>query len=110
MTYDRSLIIYELTAGTPLRGTLTERSRHLCGERTVAHRRYWQAVQSDTRIDLDLQIPYGDDVSADDYAMYAGKLYRVAETQHTTDADELPVCRLSLRRWKGDFTVVNRTS
>ena len=110
MLYDRSLIIYELTAGTQLRGTLTERSRHLCGERTVAHRRYWQAVQSDTRIDLDLEIPCGADGSADEYAMYAGQLYRIEEAQHTTDEDELPVCRLSLRRWKGDFTVVKRTS
>ena len=110
MLYDRSLIIYELTAGTQLRGTLTERRRHLCGERTVAHRRYWQAVQSDTRIDLDLEIPCGADVSADEYALYAGQLYRIEEAQHTTDEDDLPVCRLSLRRWKGDFTVVKRTS
>lgn len=110
MIYDRSIIIYELTAGTQLKGTLTERSRHLCAPRTVAHRRYWMSVQSDTRIDADVQIPYGDGVSADMYALYDGHLHRIEEAQHALDEDGLPVTNLSLRRWKGDFTVVNRTA
>ena len=103
MIYDRSIIIYELTAGTQLRGTLTERSRHLCAPRTVAHRRYWMSVQSDTRIDADVQIPYGDGVSADMYALYDGHLHRIEEAQHTEDGDGLPITRLSLRRMEANY-------
>lgn len=109
MVYDRSITIYTLD-GTPLKGTLTEHSRHFCAPKTVAHRRFWQAVQADTRIDADVQIPYGLDVDSSMFAIYAGELYRIEEAQHALDEDELPVTNLSLRKWKGDFTVVNRTT
>ena len=109
MVYDRSIIIYTLE-GTPLKGVLTEHSRHFCAPKTVAHRRYWQAVQADTRIDADVQIPYGLNVDSSMFAMYDGGLYRIEEAQHAEDADELPVTNLSLRKWKGDFKVVNTAS
>ena len=107
MTYDYLIEICELSSGTPLKGTLTPRADHMCAVITVGHRRFWEAIQSDTRIDRAVRIPEGDDVTSSMYASFQGQIYRIEEAQHTFDEDGLPVTNLSLRRWEGSLSVVN---
>lgn len=105
MIYDRLLIVFDLTAGTPMSGTLTNRSSHYYAERTVAHRRYWEAVQANSRVDKAVQIPMGSAVTANQYVLLEETYWRIEEAQHTTDDQGLPVTNLMLRRWDGDLSV-----
>lgn len=106
MTHDYLLLRYELTAGTPLQGTMTLRGSHYYGPLTVGHRRFWESVQNATRIDKAVEIPGDSAVSAGQYVLCEGSYWRIEEAQHTFDDDGLPVVRLSLRRWEGTFDVV----
>lgn len=106
MTYDYYLDVLELTEGTPLKGTLRRRRGYFYAPITVGHRRYWEAVQADTRIDKAVRIPDGGDVTSSQYVRLEGQLWRIEEAQHTTDEDGLPVTNLSLRRWEGSLRVV----
>ena len=107
MTYDYMLEVYDLTGGTPLKGTLTSRGRHFYANITVGHRRYWEAVQADTRIDRSVRIPEGAGVTSSQYVRLDGAFWRIEEAQHTVDEDGLPVTNLSLRSWEGTLNVVN---
>ena len=104
MTYDFLLQAYKLTAGTPMKGTLTLVSSHYYAPAVVSHRRFWESVQADTRIDKAVRIPDGDRVTSSMFVRLDGSWWRVEEAQHTTDEDGLPVTNLSLRRWEGDLS------
>ena len=106
MTHDYLLLRYELTSGTPMRGTLTLRGSHYYGNLTTGHRRFWEAVQNNTRIDKSVEIPGDGSVSAGQYVYCEGSYWRIEEAQHAYDDDGLPVTRLSLRKWEGTLNVV----
>lgn len=105
MIYDRLLMVYDLTAGTPMAGTLTLRGSHYYAPRTVAHRRFWEAVQANSRVDKAVQIPAGAEVNANQFVLLESAWWRIEEAQHTTDERQLPVTNLALRRWDGDLHV-----
>ena len=105
MIYDKELTVCVPPAGfgAPFQGKLVCASRHLCGETTVYHRRYWEAVQAGTRVDRMVRLPLHRDIQATMYALYDGRLYRIEEAQQTTDEWGLPVTNLSLRRLEGNY-------
>jgi len=105
MIYDRLLLVYDLTSGTPMSGTLTWRSSHYYAPRTVSHRRYWESVQANSRIDKAVQVPFGAEINANQYVFLEGTFWRIEEAQHTTDERDLPVTNLQLQRWDGDLRV-----
>ena len=109
MTYDFEIEILELAAGTPMKGTLASLGTHLCASITVGHRRYWEAVQADTRIDRAVRIPDGEAVTSSMFARMDGALWRIEEAQHASDEYGLPCTNLSLRRWEGSLHVLNES-
>ena len=106
MTHDYLLLRYELASGTPMKGTLRALGTHYYGRLTTGHRRFWEAVQNDSRIDMSVEIPGDRSVTAGQYVYMEGAYWRIEEAQHTTDDDGLEVVRLALRRWGGDLSVV----
>ena len=105
MIYDRLLLVYDLTAGTPMSGALTLRASHYYAQRTVSHRRWWESVQANSRVDKAVQVRGGEDITANQFVLLEGAWWRVEEAQHTTDEYRLPVTNLALRRWDGDLHV-----
>lgn len=105
MIYDHYLTIYDL-AGSPLSHKLTINSAHFYAPMEVYHARFWEGVQAGSRIDMMVQIPFGRDISATQYAIPEdGHVYRIIQAQHGTDSDELPVTTLSLQREEGFYEI-----
>lgn len=108
MIYDRPIGIYTLPAGSPLQHTLAPFGSYLCAEREVFHARYWESVQSGSRIDMMAELPFGRDISATMYAIPAdGHVYRVEQAQHGLDANGLPITVLSLMRMEGNYDIAD---
>lgn len=108
MIYDRPLKVYTLD-GTPIKGEMKLRGSYFYALRTVSHRRYWESVQADSRVDKAVQIPGHADIIATQFVKLENKWWRIEEAQHTTDDDGLPATILALRRWDGDFRVARAT-
>ena len=104
MIYDQPLKVYTLD-GTPIKGRMKLHSSHFYSVRTVSHRRYWESVQADSRVDKAVQIPHGEKIIATQFVKLEGQWWRIEEAQHTTDDDGLPATILALRRWDGEFVV-----
>ena len=100
MIYDRVVSIYRLEGGiAPPSGELTLLSQHYCAPMEVYERRYWDSVQAGQSVDRMVQLPFGDDIEADMYAVYEdGHTYRIVQAQHGADRDGQPICTLSLHR------------
>ena len=106
MIYDKRLWLCAppAGAGAPFQGRLVKQSQRLYGDRTVYHRRYWEAVQAGSRVDKLIRLPDHLDVTATDYAVLTdGHAYRIEQVQHMEDEDGLPVTELSLRRMEGNY-------
>lgn len=106
MIYDKPIVVCRLPDGI---GSITQ-TRTLvpvflayCGEMEVYHRRYWEAMQADSRIDCMVEIPLRRDASAHMYAVYGGHTYRVEQVQFSSDENGLPVTRLSMMRVEGNY-------
>ena len=100
MIYDKEIQILSLppTIGTPLQGKLQQEFSAYCGELTVYHSRYWEAVQAGSRVDLLVELPLRRDVKAEMYAKFEGHIYRIEQVQFGHDKDRLAVTWLSLQR------------
>ena len=107
MIYDRYLTVYDLAGGSPIGGKLTENSAHYYAEMEVYHRRYWESVQAGSRIDRMVRVPFGEALTATQYAIPEdGHVYRIEQAQHGLDEDGLPVTTLSLRRMEGSYDLL----
>lgn len=101
MIYDKPITVLKLPddVGTPLQGKLEKVFDAWCGEMTVYHARYWEAVQAGSRIDVMVQIPlHRKDVDAGFYAKYECHVYSIEQVQYQTDSDGHPVTVLSMKR------------
>lgn len=101
MIYDKPIQILKLpdNVGTPLQGTLIPVFSAFCGEMTVFHSRFWEAVQAGSRIDMMVELPlHRKNVDAGMYARCDGHVYSIEQVQYQKDSNELPVTVLSLKR------------
>lgn len=101
MIYDKPLTTYKLPddVGTPLQGTLVPCADYYYGDVEVYHARYWEAVQSGSRVDRMCRVLFGDEITATMYAIPEdGHVYRIVQAQHGQDDDGNPSTMLSLQR------------
>ena len=108
MIYDKPVSILKLPddVGIPLQGKLDPVFDAWCGEMTVFHNRFWEAVQAGSRIDVMVEIPlHRRDVDAGYFAKYEGHVYSIEQVQHQTDKDGLPVTVLSMKRAEVQYDI-----
>ena len=107
MIYDTPIIIAKLPddVGTPLHGKLQRLYGAFCGEKEVYHRRYWEAVQAGSRVDLLVELPFHRAVDAGMYVKYKSHIYSIEQAQFGKDADGLPITTLSLKRSEAQYDI-----
>ena len=77
-----------------------------CGEMTVFHSRFWEAVQAGSRIDVMVELPlHRKNADAGMYAKYEGHIYSIEQAQYQTDENQLPVTVLSMKRAEGQYDI-----
>ena len=104
MTYDKPIQILKLpdNIGTPIQGKLLPVFTAFCGEMTVFHNRFWEAVQAGSRIDVMVELPlHRKQADAGMFAKYDGHIYSIEQAQYQKDENQLPVTVLSMKR-EGD--------
>ncbi len=109
MIFDRELTLCDLEkSGSLIYGELKPVRRLYYSRGEVYHRRYWEAVQAGSRIDLMAfcrRLP-DDDIKAHQYALVGNHIYRVEQAQEISDPDDgLPLWLLSLRREETNYDV-----
>jgi hypothetical protein len=108
MIYEKPIEILKLpnNVGTPLQGTLRPVFSAFCGEMTVFHSRFWEAVQAGSRIDVMVELPlHRKNVSAGMFARYEGHVFSIEQAQFQKDNNQLPVTVLSLKRSEDQYDV-----
>ena len=108
MIYGKPVSILKLPddVGIPLQGKLDPVFDAWCGEMTVFHNRFWEAVQAGSRIDVMVEIPlHRRDVDAGYFAKYKGHVYSIEQVQYQTDKDGLPVTVLSMKRAEVQYDI-----
>ena len=108
MIYDKPIRILKLpnTTGTPIQGKLDPVFTAFCGEMTVFHSRFWEAVQAGSRIDIMVELPlHRKNVEAEMYAKYEGHIYRIEQVQFQKDENQLPVTVLSMKREGANYDI-----
>lgn len=108
MIYDKPIDILKLPddVGTPLQGKLEPVFSAWCGEMTVFHARFWEAIQAGSRIDAMVEIPlHRKDADAGRFAWYEDHIYSIEQAQYQKDADNLPVTVLSLKRSEEQYDI-----
>lgn len=101
MIYDKPIQILKLpnAVGTPIQGKLLPVFSAFCGEMTVFHSRFWEAVQAGSRIDVMVELPlHRKNIEAEMYAKYEGHVHRIEQVQFQTDENQQPVTVLSMKR------------
>ena len=107
MIYDHGPVAIYKRVGPPIQQRLQLHSQHYYAELSVYHRRFWESVQAGDRIDRLLQIPFGDDIVAEMYAVPEdGHVYRINQTQPGEDDNGLPSCMLSLHREEANYDII----
>ena len=110
MIYDKPITVCRLPDGVDAitkTKTLTPVFSAYCGELEVYHRRYWESVQAGSRIDRMVRVPFGEALTATQYAIPEdGHVYRIEQAQHGLDEDGLAVTTLSLRRMEGSYDIL----
>lgn len=107
MIYDTPIIIAKLpdNVGTPIHGKLQRLYGAFCGEREVFHRRFWEAVQAGSRVDLLVEMPFHRNVDAGMFARYKSHIYSIEQVQFGKDLDGLPITTLSLKRSEVQYDI-----
>lgn len=108
MIYCKPIEILKLPddVGTPLQGKLEPVFTAFCGEMTVYHNRFWEAVQAGSRIDAMVELPlHRNRVDAGMFARYDGHIYSVEQTQYQKDENQHPVTVLSLKRSEEQYDI-----
>lgn len=100
MIYDKPITICKLRdgAGVPLPNTLEDLFTVYCGEKEVFHGRFWESVQSGTRIDTLVELPLHREIDATMFAKFKKHYYSIEQAQFSEDEDGLPVTILSMKR------------
>lgn len=109
MIYDTEIVIAKLPdgVGTPVQGKLQPMFIAFCGEKEVYHRRYWEAVQAGSRIDVMVELPMLRKADAGMYAKYKDQIYSIGQAQFGKDPDGLPITTLSLKRLEVPYDIAD---
>lgn len=108
MIYDKPIDVLKLPdgVGTPIQGNLEPVFSAWCGEMTVFHARFWEAVQAGSRIDAMVEIPlHRKEADAGFFARYEDHIYSIEQSQFQKDSDGLPVTVLSLKRLEKQYDI-----
>lgn len=108
MTYDKPIHVLKLpdNVGTPIQGKLLPVFTAFCGEMTVFHSRFWEAVQAGSRIDVMVELPlHRKNADAGMYAKYEGHIYSIEQAQYQKDENQLPVTVLSMKRAEEQYDI-----
>ena len=108
MIYDKQIQILKLpdNIGTPIQGKLLPVFTAFCGEMTVFHKRFWEAVQAGSRIDVMVELPlHRKNTDAGMFAKYDGHIYSIEQAQYQKDENQLPVTVLSLKRTEEQYDI-----
>ena len=108
MIYDKPIQILKLpdNIGTPIQGKLLPVFTAFCGEMTVFHKRFWEAVQAGSRIDVMVELPlHRKHADAGMFAKYDGHIYSIEQAQYQKDENQLPVTVLSLKRTEEQYDI-----
>lgn len=108
MIYDKQIQILKLpdNIGTPIQGKLLPVFTAFCGEMTVFHKRFWEAVQAGSRIDVMVELPlHRKNADAGMFAKYDGHIYSIEQAQYQKDENQLPVTVLSLKRTEEQYDI-----
>lgn len=108
MIYDKPIQILKLpdNIGTLIQGKLLPVFTAFCGEMTVFHKRFWEAVQAGSRIDVMVELPlHRKNADAGMFAKYDGHIYSIEQAQYQKDENQLPVTVLSLKRTEEQYDV-----
>ena len=108
MIYDIPIRILKLpdTVGTPIQGKLEPVFTAFCGEMTVFHSRFWEAVQAGSRIDAMVELPlHRKNADAGMFAEYEGHIWSIEQVQYQKDENQLPVTVLSLKRSEEQYDI-----
>ena len=108
MIYDKPIQVLKLPddVGTPIQGKLQPVFTAFCGEMTVFHNRFWEAVQAGSRIDVMVELPlHRKSADAGCYAKYDGHIYSIEQAQYQKDENQLPVTVLSLKRSEEQYDI-----
>lgn len=108
MIYDKPIHVLKLpdNVGTTIQGKLLPVFTAFCGEMTVFHKRFWEAVQAGSRIDVMVELPlHRKNADAGMYAKYEGHIYSIEQAQYQTDENQLPVTVLSMKRAEEQYDI-----
>ena len=108
MIYSTPITILRMPSniGTPIQAPLEPVFSAFCGEMTVFHARFWEAIQAGSRIDVMVEIPlHRKEADAGCFARYEGHIYSIEQAQFQKDSDGLPVTVLSLKRSEEQYDI-----
>ena len=108
MIYSTPITILRMPSnvGTPIQAPLEPVFSAFCGEMTVFHNRFWEAVQAGSRIDVMVELPlHRKNADAGMYAQYEGHIYSIEQAQYQKDSNQLPVTVLSLKRSEEQYDI-----
>ena len=107
MIYDTPIAILKLPddVGVPLQGKLIPFLKVFCGEKEVYHKRFWEAVQAGSRIDLLVELPLHRSIDAGMFAKYKEHIYSIEQVQFGKDENQLPITTLSLKRLEAQYDI-----
>lgn len=108
MIYDKPIQVLKMPddVGTPIQATLEPVFSAFCGEMTVFHSRFWEAVQAGSRIDIMVELPlHRKNADAGMFASFGGHIYSIEQAQFQTDDNGLPVTVLSLKRSEEQYDI-----
>lgn len=108
MIYDKPIHVLKLpdNVGTTIQGKLLPVFTAFCGEMTVFHSRFWEAVQAGSRIDVMVELPlHRKNADAGMYAKYEGHIYSIEQAQYQKDENQLPVTVLSMKRAEEQYDI-----
>lgn len=108
MIYDKPIQILKLpdNVGTPIQGKLQPVFTAFCGEMTVYHNRFWEAIQAGSRIDIMVELPlHRKNADAGMFARYENHIYSIEQTQYQKDESQHPVTVLSLKRSEEQYDI-----
>lgn len=109
MIYDKPIDLLKLPdgVGSPLQGKLIAVESAYCAELEVYHGRFWEAQQAGVRIDTMVEIPLHRPAVSGGFVYFRDHVYAIEQAQFASDADQLPVTRLTLRRMEGFYDIAS---
>ena len=111
MIYDHYLTSLSASSGSSALSRRAVRGQSYCyGPKEVFSKRFYAALQAGQRIDLMAELWRADELCADmlvELNDAPGKVYRIVQAQHGSNAEGLPITTLSLREEAAKYELVD---